>query len=184
MKQWMLNYFGKMKGVTTSPPRVPFKEVVWSWVGGFLGIMAVALLTHSDTLPLTDQLFLIGSFGASAVLIFGAPHVPYAQPRNLVGGHVFSAVIGVACAQLLPDQLVIASALAVATAIAVMHLTHTIHPPGGASALIAVIGSDKIHQLGYWYAVSPVGVGAVILLVVALLVNNLASHRQYPQFWR
>jgi CBS-domain-containing membrane protein len=71
----------------------------------------------------------------------------------------------------------------VATAIAVMHLTKTLHPPGGATALIAVIGSDKIHALGYFYMVVPVGIGALIMLTVALLVNNIPKNRRYPHFW-
>ena len=75
------------------------------------------------------------------------------------------------------------AAVAVATAIAFMHATKTLHPPGGATALIAVIGSEKIHSLGYLYAVIPAGAGALIMLVVALLVNNLSKNRRYPEFW-
>jgi CBS-domain-containing membrane protein len=126
---------------------------------------------------------LIGSFGASAVLIYGAIKSPLAQPRNLIGGHIISAIIGVTCFKIMPSHLWLASSLAVATAIAVMHATKTLHPPGGATALIAVIGSTKIHSLGYLYAIIPVGLGAVIMLVVALLVNNIPKSRRYPDFW-
>jgi CBS-domain-containing membrane protein len=77
----------------------------------------------------------------------------------------------------------LAAAVAVATAIALMHATKTLHPPGGATALIAVIGSEKIHALGFLYAIIPAGTGAVIMLVVALLVNNLPKTRRYPEFW-
>lgn len=77
-----------------------------------------------------------------------------------------------------------ASAVAVATAIAVMQLTRTLHPPGGATALIVVIGSEDVHALGYLYALVPAASGALIMLVVALLVNNLAANRQDPHFWR
>ncbi len=77
----------------------------------------------------------------------------------------------------------LAAAVAVATAIAVMQATKTLHPPGGATALIAVIGSTKIHALGYLYVVMPVGVGAAIMLVIALLVNNIPKDRNYPQYW-
>jgi CBS-domain-containing membrane protein len=90
---------------------------------------------------------IIGSFGASAVLIYGAIRSPLAQPRNLIGGHVISAVIGVTAYKLLPAHLWLASPIAVATSIAVMHATKTLHPPGGATALIAVIGSQKIHNI-------------------------------------
>jgi CBS-domain-containing membrane protein len=126
---------------------------------------------------------LIGSFGASAVLVYGAIKSPLAQPRNLVGGHVLSALVGVACQQLFHSTLWLAAALAVSTAIAVMHATRTLHPPGGATALIAVIGGDKIHSLGFMNALFPVGGGALIMLIVALLVNNLPSSRRYPESW-
>lgn len=73
--------------------------------------------------------------------------------------------------------------MAVATAIAAMHLTKTLHPPGGATALIAVIGGDSVHSLGYMYALVPAGLGAVVLLLVALVVNNIPRGRRYPEFW-
>ncbi|MBW1608864.1 MAG: HPP family protein [Deltaproteobacteria bacterium] len=126
---------------------------------------------------------IIGSFGASAVLIYGAIRSPLAQPRNLIGGHFISAIIGVTMYNLLHNHIWVAAAVAVATAIAVMHATKTLHPPGGATALIAVIGSQKIHHLGYLYAIIPAGSGAVIMLVVALLINNIPKSRRYPEFW-
>jgi CBS-domain-containing membrane protein len=177
-----MNYLQKLRGTTTSPPRVGLQEVVWSWIGSFLGIAAVALL-HFKILAQSDLVMIIGSFGASAVLIYGAVKSPLAQPRNMVGGHVLSAIIGVTCVKLFGDHLWLSSSAAVATAIAAMHLTKTLHPPGGATALIAVIGSESIHDLGYAYALIPAGSGAMIMLVVALLVNNLPRHRYYPEFW-
>jgi CBS-domain-containing membrane protein len=177
-----MEYFKKMRGTTSSPPRVSLTEIAWSWAGGFLGIAAVAT-AHYNLLAGTDFVMIIGSFGASAVLIYGAVRSPLAQPRNLVGGHVISAVIGVATYQLLHGEMWLASAVAVATAIAVMHASRTLHPPGGATALIAVIGSDNVHHLGFLYAVIPVGLGAAIMLLVALLVNNIPATRRYPEFW-
>lgn len=171
-----------MKGQGGSPPRVSVVEILWSWVGAFLGISAVSYMNF-NLLASSDAVMLIGSFGASAVLIYGAIKSPLAQPRNLLGGHLVSAVIGVSFYQLLPGTPWLASSLSVATAIAAMHATKTLHPPGGATALIAVIGSAKIHNLGYLYVLMPVGGGALVMLVVALLINNLAEKRQYPEFW-
>ncbi|MCU0596694.1 MAG: HPP family protein, partial [Desulfobacterota bacterium] len=131
----------------------------------------------------TDLTLIIGSFGASAVLLYGAVRSPLAQPRNLLGGHVLSAVIGVASYNVLNDHLWLAASVAVATAIAVMHATKTLHPPGGATALIAVIGGKSIHAVGYWYVLVPAGLGALILLIVALLINNIPKNRRYPEFW-
>ena len=156
-------------------------DVMWSWVGAFIGVAAVSFI-HFNLISKTDLVMVIGSFGASAVLIYGAISSPLAQPRNLIGGHVFSALIGVTCYRLFSPHLWIASAISVATAIAIMQVTDTVHPPGGATALIAVIGSTKIHDLGYLYAVLPVGLGAVIMLAVALIVNRMAK-RDYPLSW-
>jgi CBS-domain-containing membrane protein len=177
-----MTFLQKMRGNGQSPPRVSLVEVCWSWIGSFCGIAAVALL-HYKLVDQNGLLMLIGSFGASAVLIYGAIKSPLAQPRNLLGGHVLSALVGVACQQLLPSTAWLAAALAVATAIAVMHATKTLHPPGGATALIAVIGGEKIHSLGFSYALFPVGGGALIMLVIALLVNNIPKQRRYPEFW-
>jgi CBS-domain-containing membrane protein len=177
-----MGYFNKMKGNTKSPPRVSLAEVGWSWIGAFLGIGLVSYVDHFF-LEGGDWLLVIGSFGASAVLIYGAVRSPLAQPRNLLGGHLISAFIGVFACRTFPDQIWLAAPLAVATAIAAMHLTRTLHPPGGATALIAVIGSEQIHQLGFYYVLIPVGLGVVLMLVVALLVNNIPRARRYPEFW-
>lgn len=151
-------FFRKMTGLTRSPPRVSGAEVFWSWLGSFLGIAAVAYC-HYGFLDKTDLVLIIGSFGASAVLIYGAIKSPLAQPHNLIGGHLISACVGVSACKLLISFPWLAAALAVSVSIAVMHLTKTLHPPGGATALIAVIGGPKIHQLGYLYVLIPVGQG-------------------------
>lgn len=177
-----MSFFSKMKGGGQSPPAVGLSEIAWSWVGAFLGIAPVAFLNY-NLFSGDDLVYIIGSFGASAVLIYGAIRSPLAQPRNLVGGHVISALIGVIVYKLFYPFPWLASSIAVATAIAVMHATKTLHPPGGATALIAVIGSDKIHDLGFLYVFIPVGAGVLIMLVVALIVNNLAPSRKYPEFW-
>jgi CBS-domain-containing membrane protein len=176
------NYFRKMTGTTQSPPRVGLAEIFWSWLGAFLGIGAVAYINYG-WLDATGLFLLIGSLGASAVLIYGAIKSPLAQPRNFLGGHVISALIGVTAFKLLAPHLWLAAPLAVAFSIAVMHATKTLHPPGGATALIAVISGPQVTNLGYLYALMPVGAGALIMLAVALLVNNLAPHRRYPEFW-
>jgi len=177
-----MSFFNKMKGGGQSPPVVGLSEILWSWIGAFCGILPVAWLNY-NLFGETDFVFIIGSFGASAVLIYGAIKSPLAQPRNLMGGHIISAIVGVAVFKMFGTHLWLASPLAVATAIAAMHATKTLHPPGGATALIAVIGSQKIHALGFYYAFIPVGVSAFIMLAVALSVNNLCKTRKYPEFW-
>jgi CBS-domain-containing membrane protein len=158
---------------------VDYREHLWSFIGAFMGIGIIAFL-QSLMLSKTENVFLIGSFGASSVLVYGAIQSPLAQPRNLVGGHVVSAIIGVAVYQLLPDIIWLTAPLAVALSIVMMQVTKTLHPPGGATALIAVTGSAKIKALGFMYVLSPVLSGCLILLVVALIFNNMTSHRKYP----
>jgi CBS-domain-containing membrane protein len=175
-------YLAKMKGSTKSPPGVGAGELLWSWIGSVLGIGVCGWLSSHYFEP-RDLSLLIGSFGASAVLVYGAIKSPLAQPRNLIGGHVISGLVGVACWQVFGATLWIAAALAVSLAIVAMLATKTLHPPGGATALIAVIGGDKVHALGFLYAFIPAGAGAVVLLLVALLVNNLSRNRKYPEYW-
>ena len=175
-------YLAKMKGSTKSPPGVGAGELFWSWIGSVLGIGACGWLSSHYFEP-RDLSLLIGSFGASAVLVYGAIKSPLAQPRNLIGGHVISGLVGVACWQVFGATLWVAAALAVSLAIVAMLATKSLHPPGGATALIAVIGGDKVHALGFLYAIIPAGAGALVLLIVALLVNNLSRNRKYPEYW-
>jgi len=155
------------------------REHFWSFVGAFVGIFIIAF-TQSLHLPTLENVFLIGSFGASSVLVYGAIQSPLAQPRNLVGGHVVSALVGVTVARILPDIIWLTAPLAVASSIVFMQMTRTLHPPGGATALIAVTGGTKVASLGYWYVWSPVLSGALILLLTALVFNNITAKRHYP----
>ena len=158
---------------------VDYTEMFCSFTGAFFGIALIALL-HNTFLSQLENVFLIGSFGASSVLIYGAVQSPMAQPRNLIGGHLVSAVIGVTAYKVLPDFIWLTAPFAVAFSIVFMQITKTLHPPGGATALIAVIGSEKIKALGYMYVVSPVLTGALILFSVAFVFNNLTPNRRYP----
>lgn len=169
----------KAKYVLYKETLVDFKEHFWTFIGSFSGIGLIAL-TQAQSLDKLENIFLIGSFGASSVLIYGAIQSPLAQPRNLVGGHLISAFIGVCVYKLIPDPIWISAPLAVSLSIVAMQMTKTLHPPGGATALIAVIGTPKIKALGFMYVLSPVLSGVLILLLVALVANNLTKNRKYP----
>lgn len=155
------------------------REHFWSFVGAFVGIFIIAFI-QSLHLPTLENVFLIGSFGASSVLVYGAIQSPLAQPRNLVGGHVVSALVGVTVARILPDIIWLTAPLAVASSIVFMQMTRTLHPPGGATALIAVTGGTKVTSLGYLYVLSPIFTGTLILLLTALIFNNITAKRHYP----
>jgi CBS-domain-containing membrane protein len=157
---------------------VDFKEHLWTFIGSFCGIGIIGLI-QSIYLPVSDNLFLVGSFGASCVLIYGVINSPLAQPRNLIGGHVLCAAVGVIVNYLVPYTWV-AAALAVSSSIVLMQVTKTLHPPGGATALIAIIGSEKIKSLGFLYVLTPIFTGVMVLLIVALVFNNITINRSYP----
>ena len=175
-------YVAKMRGGGQCPPGVSLPEVGWSWAASLVGISLCSYVSSRYFEP-QDWTLLLGSFGASAVLIYAAISSPMAQPRHLVGGHMLSGFMGVLSYQLWGATPWLAAGLGVSGAIVAMLVTRTVHPPGGATALLAVIGGPKLHALGYWYVLVPAGAGACLLLLVALVVNNLAPHRRYPEYW-
>ena len=154
------------------------REKLISSIGGFLAILAI-FMSSFWLLDPEVAVLIVPSMGASAVLLFAAPHAPFSQPWNVFVGHALSAIVGVTCWQWIPDYTVAASA-SVGLAIAAMVITRSIHPPGGATALAAVIGSDKLHNLGYSYEYQPVLLNAATILLVAIVFNGLFKWRQYP----
>jgi len=155
-----------------------YREKIISAIGGFLGIFSI-LLVSGFFLDPEVAVFIVPSMGASAVLLFAAPHVPFSQPWNVFGGHIISAIIGVACWQWISDYAMAAS-MSVGLAIGVMYLMRCTHPPGGATALAAVIGGEKIHNLGYGYMLEPILLNTMTILVIAVAFNALFKWRQYP----
>lgn len=168
-----IRYISKMKGYKRTTPLVtpPPLDVIITWLGTFLGITAIAIFAQEYSLPI------VTSFGASAVLIYGVPDAPLSQPRNVIFGHTLSAVAGVTTF-ILFGLTWWSPALGTALALAVMILTKTTHPPGGATALFAVL--SKAHPS---YILTPIALGAVILVTIGLLINNLSPNRHYPRYW-
>lgn len=176
MLNYLRNHFLPLigfEGNTTS-----HVEKLVSAGGGFAGILMVILSSWHFLGP-ENATLLVASMGASAVLLFGVPHGALSQPWQLIGGHVISAIIGVTVAKWLPGVL-IPGAMAVALAIGAMHYLRCIHPPGGATALAAVISGPAVHELGYQYVITPVLLNAGIMLVTAIAVNYAFPWRRYP----
>lgn len=169
----LIRYISKIKGQKRTTPLVspPPLDVILTWLGAFLGITAIALFAHQYTVPV------VASFGASAVLIYGVPDAPLSQPRNVIFGHVLSAVTGVTIFMLF-GLTWWSPGLGTALALVVMLLTKTTHPPGGATALFAVL--SKAQPSYIW---NPILTGAVTLVIVGLIVNNMSPNRQYPRYW-
>lgn len=147
-------------------------------LGSFVGLLCIAAISRA-VVGREDAPTIAAYMGAATVLVFAAPTSPMSQPWPLVGGHLLSATIGVTCYRLVDDPL-LATASAVGIAIFAMQLLGCLHPPGGAAAMVAVVGGPDIHALGYGYVLMPVGLNVAVMLGLALIINNLSSGRRYP----
>ncbi|KAJ1924621.1 hypothetical protein IWQ60_005068 [Tieghemiomyces parasiticus] len=187
------DYLIRMRGhhKHPAPPRPPRTWVihVWSFLAAFIATAILALPTYlSNYFTAHNIPLIIGSFGATAVLLYGSIDSPLAQPRNLVLGHLSSALWGVIINTIFtaavtdPEPLRwLSCSLAVSGSIVIMQILGSVHPPGGATALIAVSGGPVIYDLGFLYLAVPVLLGVVVMLAVALIFNNIQRH--YPVYW-
>jgi CBS domain-containing membrane protein len=158
--------------------KVSLLERARSACGALLGLLCTGLLARAAVGSGAEWPILIAPMGASAVLLFAVPASPLAQPWSILGGNVVAALVGVAAASHIGDVM-LAGAVAVSVAIALMMLLGCLHPPSGAVALTAVLGGPAIRDLGYGFVLWPVGANSLLLLICALLFNNLTG-RSYP----
>ncbi len=157
---------------------VPLSEKIRAGLAALAGILFLGLALRY--LPQSGfPLIIFASSAASAVLLYAVPHSPMAQPWALVGGNLLSGLIGWMCSLIIPDP-VLAAGCAVGLAVFVMHLSHCLHPPGGATALIMVLGAEQFHHHGWGWAASAVLANTVLSLLLALTINNLIPGRRYP----
>ncbi|WP_323844906.1 HPP family protein [Microbulbifer magnicolonia] len=177
LRQETLNYLGIERNSTSN------REKLLSALGAMLAIAAVIWVSHFsvslDLIAVSTSYFIVASMGASAVLLFAVPHGALSQPWPLLGGHLVSASIGVSCQLWLSDSLWVAG-LAVGLAVGAMYYLRCIHPPGGATALTAVIGGTQVQTLGYDFVLIPVLVNVLAILFIAVTFNNLFPWRRYP----
>jgi CBS-domain-containing membrane protein len=171
-----LHAIGRFIGLETN--KTGHLEKWVSGIGGLAGILAVTLISQ-QYLQLQEAAWIVASMGATAVLVFAVPHGPLSQPWAVIGGHAVSAVIGVACARWVPIPL-LAPALAVALAIGSMHYLRCIHPPGGATALAAVVGGANLQAMGFQFVLTPVLLNAITMVAIAILFNYGFRWRRYP----
>lgn len=154
------------------PPRPGLGHSAASWAGAAAAIAAIVWLGEISGVP-----WLMAPFGATCVIVFGLPDSPLAQPRNVVGGHVVSALVGLVCLALFPVAWW-SLAVAVATAVLLMQLTRTVHPPAGANPLVVMLAAAP-----WSFLLTPVLAGALTIVAIALACNNLAPGRRYPVYW-
>lgn len=163
----------KMKGKGIAPARPDTFQILTGLIGGIAGIGATSLLTQLAGVPL-----LMAPFGATCVLLFAAPQAPLAQPRNVIGGHVVAAAVGLAIITAFGSgmwQL----AVGVGVAIALMQVLRVVHPPAGANPLVVLTAG--VHDWGFLF--TPVFAGSVILVVIALFINNIGRTKEWPHYW-
>lgn len=171
LRQWLLAFRPSLLQANRNER---IRATIGALIGVFVtGITSYWLVGNSPELPM-----LVAPIGASAVLLFAIPSGPLSQPWSIVCGNILSAAVGVT-ALMLFDTLAVQAALAVSGAIAVMFLTRSLHPPGGAMALATVLGGDAVLSQGYYWALAPVGFESVLLVCTGLLYHNLTG-RRYP----
>ncbi|WP_321896260.1 HPP family protein [Paraburkholderia heleia] len=163
---------------TPSRVTLTWRERLRSGGGALVGIALTSALAHrllggDPAIP-----YLIAPMGASAVLLFGVPASPLAQPWSIIGGNLVSATVGVSAAMWIHDP-VAAAAVAVAVAVVAMFTLRCVHPPSGAVALTAVLGGPAVHALGYEFVFVPVALQSFLLLGGALVYHAATGHR-YP----
>ncbi|HEY9035336.1 MAG TPA: HPP family protein [Pseudomonadales bacterium] len=159
-------------------PRATTVEKLVSSLGAGLGILLIFYISYRIT-DYQGALAILPSMGAAAVLLFAVPHGPLSQPWALFAGNLLGAASGVTAALLISNPF-IASAMAVGLSVLMMHLARCLHPPGGATALAAVVGGEAIQQLGYWYVLVPTLLNCLVIFAVAMLFNNCFAWRRYP----
>ncbi len=153
------------------------KEFIISILGAFIGTLIASFFSNM-ILAAEDMPLILASTGASAILLFSLPFSPVSQPWNLVGGHLVSAAVGVSCYYLVPNELLAAS-LSIPFAMLFMHHLHCMHPPGGATAITAVIGGASVHALGYAFIVIPVFINSIILLSIAMAIATFRDENPF-----
>lgn len=171
------SYFEKFRGVKVRSG-IPYPKLVAPIIAGLGGLIAIIIL-QLFSVELDLLLCFIVPFGASCVLLFAAPAAPFSQPRNVIGGHIISALVGLAIFAIFGRASHWTLGLANGIAIGLMVATKTVHPPAGATSFLPLLSG-----ISNWsWAFVPVGIGAVILVIIALIYNNLFKKQQYPSYW-
>ena len=166
-------------------PSLSHDVILQAGAAAFVGIGCLTGL-HYGILQ-EDVTMVLGSFGATAVLVYGYPSAPFSQPRNVVLGHLLSASIGILAHSLITPLfsmgVLVAAPLSVSLSTMAMMKCKSVHPPAGGTCLIACIGSSGIHELGFMFLI-PTFLGSTFLVGSAFLFNNLSKDihsRKYPK---
>lgn len=152
--------------------KLHWQQILFSYFGGCFGIAALAYLSVATHYPL-----IMAPFGATSVLTFAVPDSPLGQPRNIIGGNFLAALVSLICLHLFGTEPWV-MAVAVGTAIGLMQLTETLHPPGGAVALVAIMTDAE-----WEFIFTPVLAGSIVLVACSVIFNNFVAGKTYPKQW-
>ncbi|MBB3993667.1 CBS domain-containing membrane protein [Sulfitobacter undariae] len=169
------------KFLRTIGPAIPAAaplEMLRAGLGALVALAVTGLIVLLPAFDKTLGLYLIAPFGASAVLLFAVPNSPLAQPWSALVGNTLAALIGVAVCLTIPHPA-LAVALAVGLTIAATIACRAVHPPAGAVAMTAVLNPDAVADLGFGFALAPVGAGTLALVILAAAYARLTG-RRYP----
>jgi CBS-domain-containing membrane protein len=175
-----MNFFRRWQGRGQPLPEpYPIKSIITSSVTAGLVIAGLFFLTEK-----IDRLLIMGSFAASSLIVFGLPESPFAQPRNVIGGHFIGSTIGLIAFTYLSSHWW-AAAVAVALTMATMKLTRTVHPPATSNPLVIFIAYqlNPLHKPTWGFILFPTLVGACLIILVALFKHNLHRTKQWPLYW-
>jgi hypothetical protein len=171
---YLNNAWQQRKTFRFVPKTLPVSRAVFSCVLAFVGISAANLLLHVDRANMGD---LSSSFGAVATLLYAAPRARFNRPRNVIGGNLVGGCVGLLCSLAVADASQVwhnmfVPGAAVGATILINSLLDCTHPPSGAVALFAATPS---FNKSAWYMLCPILLGDVVLLIVALLLNNVVK---------
>jgi CBS-domain-containing membrane protein len=168
-----MKYYQKLIGQSASvPPSPSLKEIGFVWVGALLASATIGALAYY-----TDQPLILGSFGASIFVLFVLPDTPFAQPRNVIGGHFISTLSGLIFFHFVGYEWW-SMALSLATALSLMQLLKVPHPPAASNPFIVFLAGSS-----WTFLFIPTLLGSILLVIVALFYNNLSKDRSYPKYW-
>ncbi len=156
------------------------KELLISTIGAFIAVITAGFFSNV-ILQSTNSPLIIASAGASAILMFGTPHAANSRPLNLIVGNSISAIIGVTCFYLITGNTLLTTSIAIPLSLITMHFLKCMHPPGGATAVTAIIGGEAIHQLGYIFVIMPIFFNSLILLIIAIAVGSFRDKNPFEK---
>tara|TARA_R110002049_G_scaffold30385_4_gene104212 strand:- start:184 stop:915 length:732 start_codon:yes stop_codon:yes gene_type:complete len=169
----------KLFWVDYKSTHISVKDKFITSLAAFFTILVLVEEMKLMSLGVSLNHLIVASMGATTFLVFVAPHSPMAQPWPIVGGHLISATIGVACVMWI-DNVPLSAAIAVSLSVFAMYWLHCLHPPSTATTLTAIFGGAEIHAIGWQFSYQVVAINVITILLLALIINNLIPNRRYP----